>query len=389
VSRPVRLAIVLALAAALLAAAVAKFGSAPPDPLTAGSAAPPRAAGPQFVGLLAPELIALPRAALEQALDMQARLGVGLIRQTFDWARVERSPGHYDFHAYDVLVGAAAARGLALLPVLFDPPAFRSSRPAHGARAGTYPPRRDADLGVFAAAAVDRYGPSGSFWSDHPRLRVLPIHAWQVWNEPNLPAYWPSGPDPAAYVRLLRVTARAIRRADPRATVVSAGLPQSRLGVPFARYVDGLYRAGGRSAFDVLAIHAYARDASGVLAAVRGARRLMDAHGDRRALWVTEMGWASDGPRSAFTAGPRGQARRLYAAVVGLARQRRRLRLHGVVYSTWTDGAIYRAGTDFWGLHTGLLTIRGTPKPAFYAFQRAGHRVAQLLDAGSGPPAQP
>ena len=298
---------------------------------------------------------------------------------TFDWARIERSPGHYDFRGYDGLMAATAERGVAVLPVLFDPPAFRSSRPAHGARPGTYPPRSDAALGAFAAAAIARYGPSGSFWREHPRLPAVPIRAWQVWNEPSLPAYWPMGPDPAAYARLLQVTARAIRRADPRATVVSAGIPQSRIGVPFARYVDGLYRAGGRSAFDVLAIHAYARDAGGVLAAVRSARRLMDAHGDHRPIWVTEVGWASAGPPSAFTIGAQAQARQVYAALTRLARRRTALNLRGVVYSTWTDGGVYRGGTDFWGLHTGLLTVRGAPKPAFYAFQRAGRRVTQLL----------
>jgi hypothetical protein len=43
------------------------------------------------------------------------------------------------------------------------------------------------------------------------------------------------------------------------------------------------------------------------------------------------------------------------------------------------DGGVYPGGTDFWGLHTGLLSIAGRPKPAYYAFQRAADRVAELL----------
>ncbi|MDX6639500.1 MAG: polysaccharide biosynthesis protein PslG [Solirubrobacteraceae bacterium] len=383
-SRPLRLLIVLAIAAGLLGAAIVLFGSGGSQAPPFGRPAARPAAGPAFLGLAAPELIALPRAQLDQTLDAQLRLRVGLIRQTFDWAQIERSPGRYDFRRYDALMQGLAARGLAMLPVLFDPPAFRSSRPAHGARDGTYPPRRFADLGAFAAVAVRRYGPAGSFWRSHPRLPRVPIRAWQVWNEPSLPVYWPSGPDPAAYARLLGITARAIRGADPHATVVSAGIPQSRIGVPFGRYVQGLYRAGARGSFDVLAIHAYARNAAGVLAAVAQARRLMDGHGDHRPIWVTELGWASGGPPSAFTAGLAGQAQRTYSALVELAQRRSRLRLRGVVYSTWIDGGVYPGGTDFWGLHTGLLSIAGRPKPAYYAFQRAADRVAELLERPAG-----
>lgn len=382
-SRPLRLAVVLALAVGALGLAVALFGGGAPRPPRPGTAA--TSAGPRFLGLLAPELIALPPAQRGATLDEQVRLGVGLIRQTLDWAQVERAPGRYDFSRYDALVAALSRRGLALLPVLFDPPAFRSSRPAHGARPGTYPPRDPEDLGRFAAVAVRRYGPRGAFWRAHPELRPVPVRSWQVWNEPNLPAYWPTGPDPAAYGRLLAATARAIHRADPGATVVSAGIPQSHIGVPFARYVRGLYAGGARPAFDVLAVHAYARDAPGALAAVARARRLMDRHGDHRPLWVTELGWASDGPPSSFTVGARGQAREVADALVALARRRRALRLEGVVYATWRDGSVYAGGSDFWGLHTGLLALDGAPKPAYYAFRRAARRVERLL----APPQDP
>jgi polysaccharide biosynthesis protein PslG len=378
VSRPVRLLVVLALGAGLLALAIARFGGDAPRRAAPASASH-RPPGPEFVGLAAPELIALGGAELRRTLDAQLRLHIGLVRQTLDWAAIERSRGRYDFGRYDVLMEALAERGLELLPVLFDPPAFRSSRPDRGARDGTYPPRRFADMGAFAAAAVRRYGPAGSFWREHPGLRRVPIRAWQVWNEPSLPAYWPTGPDPAAYTRLLAATARSIRRADPGATVVSAGVPQSRIGIPFKRYVEGMYRAGARGAFDVLAVHAYARDTAGVLAAVSQARRLMDERGDHRPIWVTEVGWASNGPPSSFTVGARGQARRVSSMLVALARRQAALRLRGVVYATWRDGGVYAGGSDFWGLHTGLLPVAGRPKPAFHAFARAAARVPALL----------
>ena len=384
-SRPLRLLAVLVVAAGAVALAVALVGgdrSGPVGGPELGSSASDRSGAAddrtEFLGLVQEELVVLPRRRLERTLDHQGRLRVGVIRQTFRWAEVEREPGRFDFARYDPLMEAAAARGIRILPVLFDPPPFRSSRPARGARRGTYPPRRPADMGAFAAAAVRRYGPRGTFWRDRPELRKVPIRDWQVWNEPSLPVYWPDGPDPAAYTRLLRATAEAIRRSDPRARIVSAGLSQTRAGIPFERFVREMYRAGAAAAFDVLAIHPYARDAAGAVRAVRRTRRLMDETGDRSPLWVTELGWASGGPPSDFTVGERGQAERIGATLVALAELRGSVRLRGVVYFAWKDAPVYPGGSDFWGLHTGLLPIAGRPKPAFEAFEDAAERIARM-----------
>ena len=370
-SRPLRLLIVLAVAAALTALAVALVGGEDQAPPPA-RAVPPRA---DFIGLIPPGLASLSGAGLERALDQAERLHAGLVRQTFDWSVIEPQPRRYDFSQYDGLMSAAAARGLRVLPVLFNPPGFHSAGPPRPSPRGTFPPRHPADLGAFAAVVARRYGPRGSFWRAHPELKADPIRDWQVWNEPSLPAYWPTGPDAAAYTRVLAATAKAIRGVDPGATVVSAGIPQSRIGVPFGRYVEGLYRAGAAASFDVLAIHPYARDAGGVVAAIAQARRIMDRHGDHSPIWVTEVGWASAGPPSDFTVGPRGQAERVRATLLALGEQRRRLNLRGIVYFGLQDSPVYAGGRDFWGLHTGLLGLGGTPKPAFAAFENAASRV--------------
>jgi hypothetical protein len=375
VSRPVRLLIVLVIAAGLVAGAVALTGggdSGTPSAPVAPAAAPPPA---DFIGLIPPGLASMTRAELGRALDRATQLHAGLLRQTFDWSVIEPRPRRYDFSRYDALMRAAAGRGLRVLPVLFNPPGFHSAGPPRPSPRGTFPPRHPADLGSFAAVVVRRYGPGGSFWRAHPDLKPAPIRAWQVWNEPSLPAYWPTGPSPAAYAKLLAATAKAIRRVDPGATIVSAGIPQSRIGVPFGRYVEGLYRAGAAGAFDVLAIHPYARNAAGVVTALTQARRIMDRHGDHSPIWVTEVGWASAGPPSDFTVGAGGQAERVRATLLALGEQRRRLNLRGVVYFGLQDSPVYAGGKDFWGLHTGLLTRGGGEKPAFASFENSARLV--------------
>ena len=337
---------------------------------------------PDFVGIVTEDVFGAGREYRRRNLSRQADIGVRLVRQTFDWSQIETAPGRYDLSHHDDFVAALAEHGIRVLPILFNPPSFRSGAPSRGRRRGTYPPERYEDLGKFGAALARRYGPGGTLWSEREELRELPIRSWQVWNEPNIPAYWPAGPDAAQYAELLRQTARQIRAVDPKAEIVTAGLPESRLGIPLEEFVGDLYRAQAKPAFDTLAIHPYARDERGVLAAVEAARRVVAAQGDDAPIWVTEFGWASGGPESEFTVGEKGQARRIRGAFQRLAAERQRLGIRGLVYFNWRDGRPYPGGRDFFGLHTGLLDLEGQPKPALDAFRNV---LRQLASRGGAP----
>ena len=309
-------------------------------------------------------------------LNDQAASGVDVVRQTFDWSQLERSRNRYDFSWYDRWMAEVARRRMEVLPILFNAPRFRSTR-ALGRGRGAALPRNPEDMGRFAARLVRRYGPRGTFWRRRRDLPRVPVRTWQVWNEPNIRAYWPTGPNPAEYTRLLRATAKHIRRADPRAEIVTAGIPDSALGIPLGRFVRGMYAAGAGPAFDTLAIHAYSSSPTGVPALARRVRRLMDRHGDRRgSLRVTEFGWASSGPRSRFRVTPQEHARRLSWTLRALYGARARLRLRGVVYYSWRDGEPYPPHyRDFSGLHTGLLDASRRPKPAYHAFRAVAPRL--------------
>jgi len=330
-----------------------------------------------FLGLVADDNIGKPGAYRRENLDRVGSTGVGLLRQTFDWARIERIPGRYELSFYDGYIAALARRYLRVLPILFNVPSFRSSAPADP-RHGTYPPRRAAEMGEFGAVLARRYGPGGSFWREHPDLPRLPVRSWQVWNEPNLPAYWPSGPDAAEYVALLRATGRGIRRVDPGAEIVTAGMPDSRLGVPLRDYVAAMYAARGAGAFDALAVNPYGQDAPGVLGIVRAVRGIASANGDNPAVWVTELGWATGGPQSAFRVSEPRQAQLLEQTLLALARRRDQLRIRGVVYFNWRDSTPYAGGADFFGLYTGLLRLDGRAKPALSSYKKVAKRLGLL-----------
>jgi hypothetical protein len=331
------------------------------------------AAANDFAGLVANDVYNGGSAYQEKAFAAQQALGVGMIRQTLDWAQVEIAPGDYDYTPFDRFVIAAARHNIRVLPILFDPPPFRSSKPKRHAKHGTYFPKNLADMGVFAQNVAQRYGVGGYFWTSHPELPELPFTAYQIWNEPNLAAYSPPKPSARRYVAMLRATGPAIKAIDPNAEIVTAGLPDSRLSKPnLYSFIKQMYRAGAKGTFDTLGVNPYAKTAGSLISKLRRIRSIMAANGDSAShIWVTELGWSDVGPGSPFRAGKRGQGKLIGQAIGALHRNAAKLKLRGFFYFAWRDGAVYNGGHDFWGLHTGLLRKNGKRKAAYTAFKKA------------------
>jgi hypothetical protein len=329
-----------------------------------------------FIGITSEDVFAGDHAYRTANLNLQASARVGLTRQTFDWRKIETSPGVYDLSYHDAYVAELATHRMRVLPILFNPPSFHTGTPV---TRPAYPPSSNASMARFAQVLVNRYGPRGSLWRERPWLPRTPITAWQIWNEPTLPVYWQGRPNARAYARMVATVGRAIRRSDRRAEIVTAGLPPSTQqgAVPLKRYVKQLYRARIGRSINSLAINSYARSKRELGRLLGSLRKQMNRSGGRRnSLWITELGWATSGPRSRFTVGPGGQARLIGSAYSLLRRDRRKLKLRGVVLFSWRDLRPYAPNfSDMWGLHAGLLSVDGQPKPGFYAFQRAARRL--------------
>lgn len=333
-----------------------------------------------FVGLVAEQIYSDTGNYRTCSLSHAALAGVRIIRQPLRWSQIEPRKGRYDFSYWDAYLTELARRNIRVLPILSEPPKFRSSAPARGAKRGFYPPRRYKAMGEFAADMVRRYGPNGRFWKTYPKVRKLPIRSWQVWNEPNLPFYWAPEPDAAAYTRLLATVSRAIKRVDPKAEVVNGGFPQSAIrgAVPQRRFLRGMYRAGAAKHFDTLAIHSYTNTHAELVAQIKGIRAEMRRARDGGRIWITEIGWASGGPDKRFTPGPAGQAKRIDRTFRFAVRNRRKLGIRGITYFMWQDARPVPGFGDYWGLHTGLLDIDGNQKPAYNAFTRHSLKLRNL-----------
>ena len=291
---------------------------------------------------------------------------VETIRMPIYWSQCEPAPGRYDFSAVDSQVGAAAAAGIRVRPFVVGTPSWLAAspvRPPLGRRAGRYWSR-------FLRTLVHRYGSRGVFWAG--RKPPKPIRLWQVWNEPNFVLFWRPWPSPAAYARLLRLSARTIRAADPRAKIVLGGVAPVHGGIRIGVFLRRLLRLPGvRQSFDFVAVHPYASSLPGVEYRLREARRAMvAAHLGARPLLVTELGVASSGEfPSAFVEGLDGQAAFLRDAYTRLIELRRRWRIAGVDWFTWQDAPQPDPHCSFCQ-GAGLTDLQGRPKPAWWAFRQ-------------------
>jgi hypothetical protein len=295
--------------------------------------------------------------------------GVGTLRVNLAWAYVQSGPdAPYDWSHYDQVVADAARNGIRVLATVYGSPGWVSPR-------AEIPPRGLSlfSFAEFVQAAVERYGPNGSFWSDHHDLPRIPIADWQIWNEPNFSLFWKPAPDPRGYVELLRVFHDAAKGADRSARILLGGLfPTPENDPTMESFISQLYRLGAASLFDAAALHPYAATPDDALRWVAELRALMRRFGDaRKPIWITEVGWASGGAPSGLTVDPERQAAYLSRAFMGAGAARDRLGIAGVVWYALKD-----TPGPFWPGHCGLFRLDGAPKPSWPAFARVAGGTA-------------
>jgi polysaccharide biosynthesis protein PslG len=309
--------------------------------------------------------------------DKLDRSGARTVRWTFSWARIERSQGSFDWSAADRVVGDLASRGIRVAPTLYASPRWlegsAATPPIDSQRA------RDA-WQRFLREAVKRYGPGGTYWTvqylvSHPGAKPLPINTWQIWNEPNLRSHFAPRPSPARYATLLQLSRPAIAQGDPGAKVIFAGMPGYSNDVDAWDFLKRVYMQGGAGqAFDIAALHPYARNVDQMLGEVKRFRKVMREHGDGgKPLWITEIGWGSAHKTSfGLTKGKHGQARMLRRSFDALKHKRRAWRIKRVLWFNFRDAKGGGQGCSFCS-SAGLLKANYEPKPAWSAFRSFTH----------------
>lgn len=305
-----------------------------------------------------------------QALPTKADLArmegsVEALRMPIFWFECEQRRGHYDFTDVDEEIGAAAERGIRVLPFVYGTPGWLGRQ-----ERAPLSPRALARWKGFLRVLVARYGPQGNFWDG--RFRREPIRRWQIWNEPNFRLFWAPKIEPAGYAKLLRASASTIRKAEPGAKIVLAGVAPVGYGMKTWVFMRRLLRVPGvRGDFDFAALHPYSATIPELDYQLEKVRAAMVAGGaGRKPLLVTEFGVASHGDYpSAFVLGEEGQAGFLRDAYTRLLVMRHRWRIAGAYWYAWQDEARADPHCGFCQ-GAGLLRLDGTAKPAWFAYQR-------------------
>jgi xylan 1,4-beta-xylosidase len=206
-------------------------------------------------------------------------------------------------------------------------------------------------------------------WAE--RYGVEEIRQWffEVWNEPNLHYFWTS--DQAAYFKLYRYTAEAIKEVDASLRV---GGPATAQNAWIAEFLEFCERHGVPA--DFVTTHYYPTDAFGQIGAdsetqlAHAARDVMrrraqeaQSQAGGRNLYYTEWNTSSN-PRHDLHDRPAAAA---YATHILMGVRRL---VQG--YSLWTFSDIfaenYFPSIPFHG-GFGLLTIHDIPKPIYRAYQ--------------------
>lgn len=307
-----RQAIILLFGVILLAGCVAPLQvitpthleeTATPKPTKSPTATPSPVLTPQPTATkepLRPVALAAHVADVEN-LPLLREMGGDFFIATLHWSDVERedvtptSGPPYIWDTLNPLLRAAVSKNMNLI--------LRVDGPPDWAWRGDNPPL---DMAAFA-----------DFMGDVSHDYGNRIFAYVIWNEPNLPSSWGGRtPNPSWYAQMLQAVYPRIKKWNPDAIVVAAGMatvggdgcPEGEFAAPEPgavsdlAFLQGLYENGAQGFFDVLGTHPYGfayppgidpcKVNGQAFRRAEQQRAIMEAYGDgAKLMWALEFGW--------------------------------------------------------------------------------------------------
>jgi hypothetical protein len=274
-------------------------------------------------------------------------MGMNTVRVDANWFAGEPVQGQFNWSTLDRIMASVHQVGMIADLIIDGCPPWAG---AVGATGQFAQPASPSEFATWAGAVAARYGSMGADY-------------FEIWNEPNNPAFWSPTPDPAAYTADLKAADVAIKAVDPSALVITGGLSpganSSNSYDPVTFFAD-MYADGAQGSFDAVGDHPYTfpadpdTDSQGAWGEMGetspSLRSLMVAHGDSaKKIWITEFG----APTGIVT-----EAQQTAELTQAITAAQNNSWIGAFYIYSWQDG-----GTDSFG----LLDANGNPKPAYAA----------------------
>ncbi len=311
----------------------------------------------------------------EEKVALTADAGGGLARTSMDWRCFEPVRDQWDeacWAGFAAFYDRALDQDIRPIFTLIASPKWAQAHPCRRrfSRNCAVPPARryDGEWREFAGAAARRF----------------PRAIFEVWNEPNIKAFWNGRPRPVRYAELVRIAYRAVKRgSEGRATVLAGsvvGTDQNTDKVMGSeRFLGRAFRSGRgmRRNLDGLSFHMYGLSQGlgrgsyfrNTMDRMRGiADRYLS--GKRERLWISETGTSRGFPES-LSAGE--QKQRLWHLWRLLSRMNivRGVVFHRLIQPKETDDSEWQHGLAWTRYRPFARFPRPIkPKPVFCRFSR-------------------
>ena len=211
---------------------------------------------------------------IDKDMVVLKKSGIHILRIAFQWDAMEPSKGKFDYLFWDYFVKSAYKNHITLIPYVCYTPRWNST--GDSTNFWNHTPVDYNEFGVFVSKLVNHYKKY--------------IQSWELWNEPDIPDFFSGNAEDLA--RLVKIGSEAVRKADPTALVVLAGL---------AHHTDftlKLFRDYGISKYvDVVNCHDYSETWSGepvesITNYISTLSDIIKKYGDGQTLWTAEVGYS-------------------------------------------------------------------------------------------------
>lgn len=289
----------------------------------------------------------------EQDLDMIAAAGFKFVRMDFTWELIEQKKGEYDWSHYDELTANLQKRGLRAIYILdysnhlYEEPVDATNPFTQQPEKRIGSPQHPESIAAFAnwaAAAAKHFHGKGIIW--------------EIYNEPNI-FFWKPQPKVEQYTALALATAKAIREAERKATIIAPATS----GIPMD-FLETFFKSGVLEYLDAVSVHPYRGDPPETAAEdYRKLRQLIDRYAPRsrkEKISILSGEWGYSAAKGQFPV----ETQAAYAV-----RQQLFNLSEGIPLSIWYDWKNDGPDINEVEHNFGTVTQDLKPKPAYIAFQ--------------------